>query len=195
MSGSIQGFENWIVIIYDNSIIIYDNYFLESVMKRRKIASVDQDTGEVLDGVVVYCGVKQNPYSTGWVMNSQEALELLATDKDLKGETYRVLLLLLSRLDFENWIQVTQNEISEKLEMKKPNVSRAISVLEEKGIILRGPKVGRSYAFRLNPYYGWKGKVKNLNDYRREENDREHRELKERHLKAVENPTKSDNPE
>ncbi len=164
-------------------------------MKRRKIASVDQDTGEVLDGVVVYCGVKQNPYSTGWVMNSQEALELLATDKDLKGETYRVLLLLLSRLDFENWIQVTQNEISEKLEMKKPNVSRAISVLEEKGIILRGPKVGRSYAFRLNPYYGWKGKVKNLNDYRREENDREHRELKERHLKAVENPAKSDKPE
>ena len=121
MSGSTQGFQNWIVIIYDNSIIIYDNYLLESVMKRRKIASVDQDTGEVLDGVVVYCGVKQNPYSTGWVMNSQEALELLATDKDLKGETYRVLLLLLSRLDFENWIQVTQNEISEKLEMKKLN--------------------------------------------------------------------------
>lgn len=164
-------------------------------MKRRNIASVDQDTGEVLDGVVVYCGVKQNPYSTGWVMNSQEALELLATDKDLKGETYRVLLLLLSRLDFENWIQVTQNEISEKLEMKKPNVSRAISVLEEKGIILRGPKVGRSYAFRLNPYYGWKGKVKNLNDYRREEDDQRRKDLKERHLRAVENPTKSDNPE
>lgn len=164
-------------------------------MKRRNIASVDQDTGEVLDGVVVYCGVKQNPYSKGWVMNSQEALELLATDKDLTGENYRVLLLLLSRLDFENWIQITQSDIVKTLDMKKQNVSRAILLLEEKGIILRGPKVGRSYAFRLNPYYGWKGKVKNLNDYRREENDREHRELKERHLKAVENPTKSDNPE
>ena len=164
-------------------------------MKRRNIASVDQDTGEVLDGVVVYCGVKQNPYSKGWVMNSQEALELLATDKDLTGENYRVLLLLLSRLDFENWIQITQSDIVKTLDMKKQNVSRAILLLEEKGIILRGPKVGRSYAFRLNPYYGWKGKVKNLNDYRREENDREHRELKERHLNAVENPTKSDNPE
>ena len=164
-------------------------------MKRRNIASVDQDTGEVLDGVVVYCGVKQNPYSKGWVMNSQEALELLATDKDLTGENYRVLLLLLSRLDFENWIQITQSDIVKTLDMKKQNVSRAMLLLEEKGIILRGPKVGRSYAFRLNPYYGWKGKVKNLNDYRREENDREHRELKERHLKAVENPTKSDNPE
>ena len=164
-------------------------------MKRRKIASVDQDTGEVLDGVVVYCGVKQNPYSKGWVMNSQEALELLATDKDLTGENYRVLLLLLSRLDFENWIQITQSDIVKTLDMKKQNVSRAILLLEEKGIILRGPKVGRSYAFRLNPYYGWKGKVQNLNDYRREQDDQRRRDLKERHLKAVENPTKSDNPE
>lgn len=146
-------------------------------MKRRRIASVDQDTGEVLDGVFVYCGVKLNPYAKGWVMNSQEALELLATDKDLKGETYRVLLLLLSRLNFENWIQITQNEISEKLEIRKPHVSRAITLLEEKGIILRGPKVGRSYAFRLNPNYGWKGKVRNLNDYRKKEDDRERREF------------------
>ena len=84
-------------------------------MKQRKIASVDQNTGEILEGVVVYCGVKRNPYSTGWIMNSQEALKLLATDKDLKGETYRVLLLLLSQLDFENWIQITQKEISETL--------------------------------------------------------------------------------
>lgn len=161
-------------------------------MRRRRIASVDQDTGEVLDGVVVYCGVKHNPYSKGWVMNSQEALELLATDKDLTGENYRVLLLLLSRLDFENWIQITQSEIVEKLDMKKQNVSRAILLLEEKGIILRGPKVGRSYAFRLNPYFGWKGKVRNLNDYRKEEEDRELKELKQRHLKAVDSTSKLD---
>jgi uncharacterized ubiquitin-like protein YukD len=135
-------------------------------MKAKKIASIDQDTGEILEGVVVYCGVKQNPYSTGWIMNSQEALKLLATDRDLKGETLRVLLLLLSCLDFENWIQITQKEIAETLEIKKQNVSKAVLLLEAKGIILRGPKIGHSYAFRLNPYFGWKGKVKNLNDYR-----------------------------
>ena len=87
-------------------------------------------------------------------MNSQQALEVLATDKDLTGENYRVLLLLLSRLDFENWIQVTQTEISNKLNMKKQNVSRAISVLESKEIIFRGPKIGKTYAFRLNPNFG-----------------------------------------
>lgn len=140
-------------------------------MKRRKIASIDQNTGEILEGVVVYCGVKKNPYSTGWIMNSQEALELLATDEDLTKEAFRVLIFLMARLDFENWIQITQKEIAEKLNIHKQNVSRAISLLESKGILLRGPKVGRSYAFRLNPYFGWKGKVKNLNDYRNKEQD------------------------
>lgn len=152
-------------------------------MKRRKIASVDQDTGEVLDGVIVYCGIKQDPYSEGWVMNNQKALELLATDKDLKGETYRVFLILLSRLDFENWIQITQTEISEKLKMKKSNVSKAISILEGKQIIFRGPKIGRTYAFRLNPYYGWKGKVKNLNEYRKEIEESETLKVRKNHLK------------
>ena len=145
-------------------------------MKRREIASVDQNTGEILKGVVVYCGVKQNPYSTGWIMNSQEALELLASDRDLTKESLRVLMFLMARLDFENWIQVTQKEIAEKLDLKKPNISKAVSLLEEKGIILRGPKVGRSYAFRLNPYFGWKGKVKNLNDYRNKEYDQWNKE-------------------
>ena len=150
--------------------------------KIRNVTSVDQDTGEILDGVLVYCGVKKNPYSKGWIMNSQEALEVLATDEDLTKEAFRILMFLLARLDFENWIQITQIEIAERLNIKKPNVSRGISLLESKGILLRGPKVGRSYAFRLNPYFGWKGKVKNLDDYRRDENNQE---IKKRKLSLV----------
>ena len=169
--------------------------FGKAIMKHKRVASVDQDTGEILDGVIVYCGVKHNPYSKGWIMNSQDALELLATDNDLRGEAYKVLLLLMARLDFENWIQITQTEIAEKLKIKLPNVSRAISLLENKQIILRGPKLGRSYAFRLNPDFGWKGKVKNLNDYRREEEDRQRREFKERHLRVVDTSPQSDKSE
>ena len=161
-------------------------------VRSRKIASVDQKTGEVLDGVVVYCAVKRNPYAKGWVMNSQEALELLASDKDLTKESLRILMFLMARLDFENWIQITQSEIADTLDINKGNVSKAISLLESKGILLRGPKVGRSYAFRLNPYFGWKGKVKNLEDYRRQENDSESRAmLRKAKLRLVEpeNPT------
>lgn len=152
----------------------------------RKLTSVDQDTGEVLDGLIVYCGVKRNPYAKGWVMNSQESLEIIAKDKDLTGEAHRVLWYLLSRLDFENWIQVTQREIADELGLKKQNASRSILLLESKRIILRGPKIGRSYAFRLNPYFGWKGKVRNLDDYRQKENDRENKEFLRKHTRRNE---------
>jgi DNA-binding MarR family transcriptional regulator len=149
----------------------------------RQIKSVDQSTGEVLDGVVVYCAVKQNPYANGWIMNSQEALETIAKDKDFTGETLRVLMYLLSRLDFDNWIHTPLQEIADRLGMKRPNVSKAVNLLESKGILIRGPKIGRSYAFRLNPYYGWKGKVKNLDDYRRKQVEEEVKNLVKRHKK------------
>ncbi len=133
---------------------------------------VDKYTGEEY-GFPVIVGRKRNPYSKGWVMNSQDAAILLAKDKDIKGETHRVLWIIIGILDFENWVQLSVTEIAKELGMHRPDVSKAMKVLEEKEIILRGPKVGRSYAFMLNPDFGWKGKVKNLDEYRRRKEDKE----------------------
>jgi DNA-binding transcriptional regulator GbsR (MarR family) len=150
---------------------------------------VDKYTGEEF-GFPVIVGRKRNPYGKGWVMNSQEALEIVAKDKDIKGETYRVLFFICARLDFENWVQISVTEIANELDLKHPSVSRAMKVLENKQIILRGPKVGRSHAFMLNPEFGWKGKVKNLDDYRQEREDRENhqknRDIYQENLKVVE---------
>ncbi len=145
---------------------------------------VDKYTGEEF-GFPVIVGRKRNPYGKGWVMNSQEALEIVAKDKDIKGETYRVLFFICARLDFENWVQISITEIAKELGMHQPDVSKAMKVLEEKEIILRGPKVGRSYAFMLNPEFGWKGKVKNLDEYRKERDDIEHREKNEQERKTT----------
>jgi DNA-binding transcriptional regulator GbsR (MarR family) len=150
---------------------------------------VDKYTGEEF-GFPVIVGRKRSPYGKGWVMNSQEALEIVAKDKDIKGETYRVLFFICARLDFENWVQISVTEIADELDLKQPSVSRAMKVLETKEIILRGPKVGRSYAFMLNPEFGWKGKVKNLDEYRKEREQEERREKKrersQKNLKLVE---------
>lgn len=140
---------------------------------------IDTYTGKFYDGIAVIIGKKRDPYTQGWIMNSQEALEIIAKDKGLRGETvFRVFLFVCARLDFENWVQVTLREIADELGIYKPDVSKAIKALEEKEIILRGPKFGRSYAFRLNPHYGWKGKVTNLEDYRRQEWDDKSKNLK-----------------
>ncbi len=92
-------------------------------------------------------------------------------------------------LDFENWVQLSSTEIAKELQIHRQHISRAMKVLEEKEIILRGPKIGRSYAFMLNPEFGWKGKVKNLDDYRKqkedEENQRKNQERYKENLKSA----------
>jgi hypothetical protein len=143
---------------------------------------VDKYTEEEY-GFPVIVGRKRNPYEKGWVMNSQEALEIVAKDKEIKGETYRVLFFICARLDFENWVQISGTEIANELGMRKQHVSEAMKILEAKEIILRGPKVGRSYAFMLNPEFGWKGKVIHLEKYR--EKDWKKRENKSKENLAI----------
>lgn len=125
----------------------------------RKVTQVDLETGEDLGGFVAVIRPKQkSAFERHFTMN-QAALEILA--KTLTGEQFKVLLILLASLDYENFIQVAQADIAEKLSMQKTNVSRGVKSLIEIGVILEGPKIGRSRSYRLNPQFGWKGTVSN----------------------------------
>jgi DNA-binding MarR family transcriptional regulator len=134
---------------------------------QRTVRQIDAETGELLEaGVMVY--MPQRPkIAEGWVMTFQDAFVRLAADKTIKQEQMRVLLYLIGRLDFENWIHVPQVEISEKLDIAAPNVSRAIAALTAKGLLSRGPKLGRVATLRLSLNVGWKGRVRSLQDARK----------------------------
>ncbi|WP_270371253.1 helix-turn-helix transcriptional regulator [Escherichia coli] len=86
---------------------------------------------------------------------------LITIANELNHDQMRVLMALLAELDYENYIQVAQIDIAEALTMQKTNVSRAVKNLIDFGIILEGPKIGRSKTYRLNPQFGWKGTVSN----------------------------------
>src|SRR5437773_2421213 len=67
------------------------------VQKRvRRIGQVDLETGELLKGFATWTEVKYSPYNRGWYMQSQEALVSLAQDREITGECYRVLFILLA---------------------------------------------------------------------------------------------------
>src|SRR5215212_7606840 len=131
---------------------------------QRRVGMIDLDTGELLQsGVPIWVGVKvKSPYEEGWVAMNQHFLEEFAARRDIGLEVYRVFLFLDARLNFRNLIQVPQTEIAAALKMKKQSVNRAIHKLEELGIIIRGPKVGKNSSWKLNPNAGWKGRVKEL---------------------------------
>lgn len=145
-------------------------------MGTRRIGNIDLQTGELMEGVPVWVGTKiRSPYGGRFFMSNQDAAEAIAKDPDMTRHAFRVFMYLCSRLDFENYIQVPQVEIAEELGMGKDKVSKAITLLASKQIVMRGPKLGRSSAFRLNPNYGWKGKVTQL------------RKAQAEHLKLIRN--------
>lgn len=139
-------------------------------MRNKRLVGYIDDRGEIHDHVVpVLVGHKiHSPYGHRWMQINQDFLKEFAARRDLGNEVLRVFLYLNARLDFENVIQVPQVEIAAELGMQRQNVHRAIKQLEDLGIIIRGPKVGRSSSWRLNPQAGWKGKVVHLREAQRQ---------------------------
>jgi hypothetical protein len=118
---------------------------------------VDLETGEMLYAVIP---IRQKHLGGGFFMALQEGFMYLA-QLDLPGRTRRVLDYLFAKLDFENWIRITQSQIAKDLGLDRADVSKAIKQLVDHQIILKGPKVGNSWTYRLDPAFGWKGKAKN----------------------------------
>ena len=131
-----------------------------------KFAMVNKITGEEVEGgvpVFVAGKVRWNN-NGGYFVGFQEAFGMIAQDKTMTGETLRIWMHLLSRLGFENFIVIKRKDISDELGIKGPHISRAISKLVEKGLLVRGPKVGHSYAYRLDMNVARRGGPKSYND-------------------------------
>jgi len=130
--------------------------------KDDEVQTVNRKTGEKKEGYFVYIAYPK-PKITGnrWIMTFQDSLENIAMDKDMTGQTLKVMLLLMGNLEFENYLTIKQVAIAEKLNMDKSVVSKAMRLLVDKGIILK-VKEGTTTGYKLNPHYGWKGKVSNL---------------------------------
>ncbi len=93
----------------------------------------------------------------GWYIAWQEASMKLAADKRLNLTDHRILLVLQSKLDFENWIRLSLMDIGNEIAVAKPNVSVSMKKLLSMNIVLLGPSVQNVRTYRLNPAVGWKG--------------------------------------
>ena len=139
----------------------------------KRLQQIDSETGEIIDGLVAYVVPKsKNGFGQGWLAMAQNGAEILA-QSNLSGNDFKVLMKLLSVLDYENLIQVSQAEIARELNMHRQHVQRSIKRLLDLGIVLEGVKIGISRSYRLNPNFGWKGSAKG------------HREALTDHLKLV----------
>jgi hypothetical protein len=129
-----------------------------------RIGQVDLATGELMEGSVVLVAPRRlNGFREGWVAMGQEAMWLLA-QQNLGGVTFRVLMALLARLDYENFLRVEKPALAQEIGVSRPGIYRAFDRLVAEGIVLEGPVYpGRVHTdtYSLNPSYGWKGSARN----------------------------------
>jgi len=125
---------------------------------------VDRDTGEIFH-IPIFT---RSTYKGGrFFMAMQEGFIHLAK-LGLKGQEMQILMYVFGKLDFENWIRISQTEISNELEIARPHISAAFKTFVDQGILHKGPKVGTSWTYRLDPSFGVKGRAKNEKKIREE---------------------------
>lgn len=130
-------------------------------MTFRRIDQIDTETGEIIGNALTIIPVKhQNAFKRGWVAMSQPETEIIALS-DLTGDDLRVFLMIVARLDFENFILINQSELARKMGMRQPHVSRSLKRLVDMEVLIEGPRAGASRTYHLNPTFGWKGSAKN----------------------------------
>ncbi len=128
----------------------------KSGTQRLRLGIVDTETGEMLDnGRMIYAPPKMR--IEGFFMANQTGFAELAK-KDLNGEAFKLLMLLMSRMDFENAVWITRKEICEVMNMQRQNVSRAMKSLRAAGVF----EEETAFVLHLAIDLGWKGKVRNL---------------------------------
>lgn len=126
-------------------------------------STFDLETGEVEEGIMMFVPKRpKSRFGQEWFQMAQATLKTINSHRKALGlEGLVVFNALMARLDFENYIQVSQSDIATELEMKASNVSRAVRKLVELGFVRQGPKVGRSLTYQLHPDLVWKGGAKN----------------------------------
>lgn len=96
----------------------------------------------------------------GWIIQWQEATMILAKDKRLNLTDHRVLLVLQSKLDFENYIRLSLSQIGSEIDVATPNVSKSMKKLLALNVVVLGPSVKTVKTYRLNPSIAWKGAIR-----------------------------------
>ncbi len=121
---------------------------------------VNPKTGKVYKNLTVATKAKF-PKPIEYTSMFKHGFEYLANTNFTRTEI-SVLFKLLTRLDFENWIRVSQRTIAEELGLRSQHVTTAIKKLIELKIIEKDsdPFDKRRVIYRLNPSLGWRGEPK-----------------------------------
>jgi DNA-binding MarR family transcriptional regulator len=77
---------------------------------------------------------------------------------DLTKHEYRVMLFLLSHMEFDNFCYNTQAYIADKLKVAQPDISKTLKSLESKGLIFK-ERTDKGKVIRVSAVIAWRGRT------------------------------------
>lgn len=121
---------------------------------------VNSKTGEEAAGLLIIKGSRYPRDITFVTVFTHGFLDL--ADLKLSTTQWRILCVLLSRLEFGNMVELTQRVIAERLSLQQPTVARAIARLIKLNLLMRQthPEDARRVIYVLDPHIAWKGKAR-----------------------------------
>jgi len=128
---------------------------------------IDVETGEVeAEGVLI---LRPTPVRAEeeFTMLMAGGSRYLAQNPEIGRAEYRVLHYMISEMDYENRIDITQKAIAEALDYSPSAVSKAVTTLVDERILHRRRNC---HGWLLDDRVGWRGKQKNLRKRRRKKN-------------------------
>lgn len=137
----------------------FSNYIEDGILEVGKDSNIDLDVTTIVKG------------RTGKMPNSVFVIQDFALRLAIKGgyslNTYRVLFYFIAVSQYENFISVDINTISEDIEISVASVKRATKELSDDKIILKvaHPMDKRRTDYFMNPQAMWRGKTVNRDKF------------------------------
>ena len=111
---------------------------------------------------------KNKKYPARWLLLWQDGSDIGVSmteqaemERPLTQTEYRVRDWLMGTIGIGNYVHVNQAEMARRLRIDKKNASMAIKRLIELGILIQGPKSGRSNTYMVSPAFCFSGGIEN----------------------------------
>jgi DNA-binding MarR family transcriptional regulator len=113
--------------------------------------------GETEEKEVWFVVNRRSKLRKGFSLMMDEGLVILSM-LDLTRHEYRLILFLISEMEFDNCCYKTQAFMSEKLSIAQSNISKTLKLLESKGLIFR-EATNKGKTVRISAVLAWRGKT------------------------------------
>ena len=127
----------------------------------------DIETGEVVDFVAVPRSAHRSYHRGAWFVSFAAAFDQIADEAWPAGD-YQVLVKLMGRLEFDNWVQVNVTALAGEMGRSRQKTSAAISRLVKRGVLTKGPRSGNTNSYQLNTDIAFRGSAESRRRVQRE---------------------------